>query len=123
NYADCYMFHFGMTQDVNNELISKRMEEALKAYDTAKNHGTEMEMKNEQQDDNVEANGDNGNGNGNGNGNPNVNNGGVVPVTRECTYQDFMKCQPMNFKGTEGVVGLRKWKCYFISVIVLQNIK
>ncbi|GJU35920.1 putative reverse transcriptase domain-containing protein [Tanacetum coccineum] len=74
--------HFRMTQDAINELISKRVEEALKAYDTAKNDGTEMEMKNEQQDDNVEANGDNGNGNGNGNGNPN---------------------------GTEGVVGLTRW--------------
>ncbi|GKA16380.1 hypothetical protein Tco_0696127 [Tanacetum coccineum] len=26
--------------------------------------------------------------------------------TRECTYPDFMKCQPLNFKGTEGVVEL-----------------
>ncbi|GJR62655.1 putative reverse transcriptase domain-containing protein [Tanacetum coccineum] len=24
-------------------------------------------------------------------------------VARECTYQDFMKCQPLYFKGTEGV--------------------
>ncbi|GKE95869.1 putative reverse transcriptase domain-containing protein [Tanacetum coccineum] len=58
---------------------------------------------------NVEANGNNGNGNGNGNGNPNVNNGGVVLVTQECTYQDFVKFQPLNFKGTEGVVGLTRW--------------
>nr|GEY34303.1 hypothetical protein [Tanacetum cinerariifolium] len=27
-------------------------------------------------------------------------------VTRECTYPDFMKCKPLNFKGTEGVVKL-----------------
>ncbi|GJX25161.1 hypothetical protein Tco_0231457 [Tanacetum coccineum] len=27
-------------------------------------------------------------------------------VARECTYPDFMKCQPLNFKGTEGVVKL-----------------
>ncbi|GJU32943.1 putative reverse transcriptase domain-containing protein [Tanacetum coccineum] len=26
-----------------------------------------------------------------------------VPTPRECTYTDFLKCQPMNFKGTEGV--------------------
>nr|GEX87116.1 reverse transcriptase domain-containing protein [Tanacetum cinerariifolium] len=58
---------------------------------------------------NVEANGDNGNGNGNRNGNPNVNNRGVVPVARECTYQDFVKCQPLNFKGTKGVIGLTRW--------------
>ncbi|GJY38938.1 putative reverse transcriptase domain-containing protein [Tanacetum coccineum] len=25
-------------------------------------------------------------------------------VARECTYQDFMKCQPLYFKGTKGVV-------------------
>ncbi|GJZ23644.1 hypothetical protein Tco_0561103 [Tanacetum coccineum] len=27
-------------------------------------------------------------------------------VARECTYTNFLKCQPLNFKGTEGVVGL-----------------
>nr|GEY71335.1 hypothetical protein [Tanacetum cinerariifolium] len=27
-------------------------------------------------------------------------------TTRECTYTEFIKCQPMNFKGTEGVVVL-----------------
>ncbi|GJV26001.1 putative reverse transcriptase domain-containing protein [Tanacetum coccineum] len=30
-------------------------------------------------------------------------------VARECTYLDFMKCQPLNFKGTEGVVELIQW--------------
>ncbi|GJS70198.1 retrovirus-related pol polyprotein from transposon TNT 1-94 [Tanacetum coccineum] len=25
-------------------------------------------------------------------------------IVRECTYQDFMKCKPLYFKGTEGVV-------------------
>ncbi|GKB93888.1 reverse transcriptase domain-containing protein [Tanacetum coccineum] len=28
---------------------------------------------------------------------------------RECTYQDLLKCQPLNFNGTEGVVGLTRW--------------
>ncbi|GJW32760.1 putative reverse transcriptase domain-containing protein [Tanacetum coccineum] len=102
---------FEMTQDAINELIAKRVEESLKLYDAARNPGTETEMENEQQDDNVKANSNNGNGNGNGNrnGNPNVNNEGVVPVARECTYQDFVKCQPLNFKGIEGVVGLTRW--------------
>ncbi|GJY42824.1 putative reverse transcriptase domain-containing protein [Tanacetum coccineum] len=27
----------------------------------------------------------------------------------ECTYTDFLKCQPLNFKGTEGVAGLSQW--------------
>ncbi|GJV95475.1 hypothetical protein Tco_1547052 [Tanacetum coccineum] len=45
----------------------------------------------------------NGNGGGNGNGNPNRNDKGTMPVAREFTYHDFVKCQPLNFKGTEGV--------------------
>nr|GEV69155.1 putative reverse transcriptase domain-containing protein [Tanacetum cinerariifolium] len=28
---------------------------------------------------------------------------------RPCFYADFMKCQPLRFKGTEGVVGLTRW--------------
>nr|GEX33762.1 putative reverse transcriptase domain-containing protein [Tanacetum cinerariifolium] len=33
----------------------------------------------------------------------------IERVTRECTYSDFMKCKPLNFKGTEGVVELTQW--------------
>nr|GFB98003.1 hypothetical protein [Tanacetum cinerariifolium] len=32
-----------------------------------------------------------------------------APPARECTYQDFMKCKPLYFKGTEGVVELTQW--------------
>ncbi|GKD11547.1 hypothetical protein Tco_1195954, partial [Tanacetum coccineum] len=32
-----------------------------------------------------------------------------VQVARECTYPEFLKCQPLNFKGTEGVIGLTQW--------------
>ncbi|GJW16207.1 hypothetical protein Tco_0020340 [Tanacetum coccineum] len=32
-----------------------------------------------------------------------------VPTARECTYNDFLKFQPLNFKGTKGVVGLTQW--------------
>nr|GEY66770.1 reverse transcriptase domain-containing protein [Tanacetum cinerariifolium] len=32
-----------------------------------------------------------------------------TPPARECTYPDFMKCQPLNFKGTAGVVELTQW--------------
>nr|GEW01727.1 hypothetical protein [Tanacetum cinerariifolium] len=57
------------------------------------------------------SDGDNENGgnrNG-GNGNPNENDRGARPVARECTYQDFIKCQPLNFKGIEGVARLIRW--------------
>ncbi|GKA52386.1 putative reverse transcriptase domain-containing protein [Tanacetum coccineum] len=32
-----------------------------------------------------------------------------VQTARPCFYTDFMKCQPLNFKGTEGVVSLTRW--------------
>ncbi|GKD44609.1 putative reverse transcriptase domain-containing protein [Tanacetum coccineum] len=42
-------------------------------------------------------------------------------VTRECTYPDFMKCQPLNFKGTEGVVKLIKWFKKMETVFSISN--
>ncbi|GJV74720.1 reverse transcriptase domain-containing protein [Tanacetum coccineum] len=32
-----------------------------------------------------------------------------TPVARECTYKEFMSCQPFYFNGTEGAVGLIRW--------------
>ncbi|GJQ89381.1 putative reverse transcriptase domain-containing protein [Tanacetum coccineum] len=32
-----------------------------------------------------------------------------MQTARPCFYADFMKCQPLNFKRTEGVVGLTRW--------------
>ncbi|GJT43028.1 hypothetical protein Tco_0951743 [Tanacetum coccineum] len=32
-------------------------------------------------------------------------------ATRKCTYTDFLKWKPLNFKATKGVVGLTQWKC------------
>ncbi|GKC53004.1 reverse transcriptase domain-containing protein [Tanacetum coccineum] len=40
---------------------------------------------------------------------------------RECTYPDFMKCQPLYFKGTEGVVELTRG-CFLKSWIGSRNI-
>nr|GEU42789.1 putative reverse transcriptase domain-containing protein [Tanacetum cinerariifolium] len=33
----------------------------------------------------------------------------LAQAVRECTYSNFLKCQPLKFKGTEGVVGLTQW--------------
>ncbi|GJW48284.1 putative reverse transcriptase domain-containing protein [Tanacetum coccineum] len=44
-----------------------------------------------------------------------------VPTQRECTYTDFLKCQPMNFKGTEGVVGLTQWVEKMESVFLISS--
>ncbi|GJV51376.1 reverse transcriptase domain-containing protein [Tanacetum coccineum] len=34
---------------------------------------------------------------------------GETSVARKCSYKEFMSCQPFNFKGTEGAVGLIRW--------------
>nr|GEW31166.1 reverse transcriptase domain-containing protein [Tanacetum cinerariifolium] len=49
-----------------------------------------------------------------------------VQTARPCFYADFMKCQPLNFKGTEGVVGLTRWiekmeSVFQISGYVVEN--
>ncbi|GJX00104.1 hypothetical protein Tco_0184017 [Tanacetum coccineum] len=61
---------------------------------------------------------DNGGGDGNGNGN---GNGMEMAWCHECTYQDFMKCQPLSFKGTEGVVGLIRWSEKMETVFHISN--
>ncbi|GKA46751.1 hypothetical protein Tco_0739634 [Tanacetum coccineum] len=30
-------------------------------------------------------------------------------IARKCSYKEFMSCQPFNFKGSEGAVGLIRW--------------
>ncbi|GKD97937.1 hypothetical protein Tco_1381834, partial [Tanacetum coccineum] len=32
-----------------------------------------------------------------------------APVARKCSYKEFKSCQPINFKGSEGAVGLIRW--------------
>ncbi|GKD40457.1 reverse transcriptase domain-containing protein, partial [Tanacetum coccineum] len=32
-----------------------------------------------------------------------------ISIARKCSYKEFMSCQPFNFKGTEGAVGLIRW--------------
>ncbi|GJR63723.1 hypothetical protein Tco_1505885 [Tanacetum coccineum] len=82
------------------------LEEALAAHEVTR-AAHALKTKNQSQNGSDGDNGNSGNRNGgNGNGrneNPNENGRGDRPVARECTYQDFMKCQPLNFKETEGI--------------------
>ncbi|GJR67765.1 putative reverse transcriptase domain-containing protein [Tanacetum coccineum] len=51
---------------------------------------------------------------------------GSERVARECTYQDFMKCKPLYFKGTEGVVELTQWfermECLSYKQLLAENL-
>ncbi|GJQ93202.1 reverse transcriptase domain-containing protein [Tanacetum coccineum] len=42
-------------------------------------------------------------------------------TVRECTYQDFMKCQPVFFRGTEEVVNLTQWFERMETVFRISN--
>nr|GEV12777.1 reverse transcriptase domain-containing protein [Tanacetum cinerariifolium] len=49
-----------------------------------------------------------------------------VQPARVCSYIDFMKCQPLNFRGTKGVVGLSCWvekmeSVFHISGCAVEN--
>ncbi|GJX02310.1 hypothetical protein Tco_0186223 [Tanacetum coccineum] len=99
----------GMTPEAIEELVNRRVEEALVAHEATR-AANALEAENQSQNRSDDDNGNNGNedgkngngenGNG-GNGNPDENGRGDRPVAREFTYQDFMKCQPLNFKETE----------------------
>ncbi|GJV80212.1 hypothetical protein Tco_1516082 [Tanacetum coccineum] len=104
----------GMTPEAIEELVNRRVEEALAAYEATRVANV-IEAESQSQND---SDGDNGNG---GNGNPKENDRCVRPVARECTYQDFMKCQPLNFKGTERVVGLIRWFKKMETIFHISN--
>ncbi|GKC96217.1 putative reverse transcriptase domain-containing protein [Tanacetum coccineum] len=104
-----------MIPEVIEELIAQRVAEALANYEaTCAANALEAESPSQNGSDDNNGNGGNRNGNhedrgNNENGNPNENGRGAMPVAHVCTYQDFMKYQPLNFKGIKGVVGMTRW--------------
>nr|GEZ32601.1 hypothetical protein [Tanacetum cinerariifolium] len=59
----------------------------------------------------------------NGDNNNDSGTGGRRQMTtpRECTYTDFLNCQPMSFQGTKGVVVLTRWLEKMKSVFQITN--
>nr|GEX91000.1 hypothetical protein [Tanacetum cinerariifolium] len=64
----------------------------------------------------------------NGDGIHSFGGGPTRPVqsVRACSYFDFIKCQPLNFRGTEGVVSLSRWFekmefVFHISGCIIEN--
>nr|GEY14345.1 putative reverse transcriptase domain-containing protein [Tanacetum cinerariifolium] len=90
------------------ELVAHRVAEEMEAHKAARN----LETLNE--------NGDEQEGNRE-NGNHGMNYGGFMPMARECTFQDFLKCKPHTFSGTKGVVGLTHWFEKMETTCTLQD--
>nr|GEZ50317.1 nucleic acid-binding, OB-fold protein [Tanacetum cinerariifolium] len=124
-----------MTHKEVEELIARRVAEEMEAREVARNLEALNENEKEQEGENGGnengGNGGNGNGanrrNGNGgnrnegNGNHGMNYEGFMPMARECTFQDFLKCKPHTFSGTEGVVGLTRWFEKMETVFNISN--
>ncbi|GKC10091.1 hypothetical protein Tco_1001701, partial [Tanacetum coccineum] len=129
-----------MTHEEFEELVARRVAEELEAREAARTleplneNGDELEGENGGNGNGNGGNGNGGNGNGgngnggngnggngNRNGNHGMNHGGFMPVARECTFQDFLKCKPHNFSGTEGVVGLTRWFEKMETVFNISN--
>ncbi|GJT74838.1 putative reverse transcriptase domain-containing protein [Tanacetum coccineum] len=121
------------TREAVNEQSDRRMAGALRVRDSVRNLrpliGDEVEQEevggngnggNRDRGNGNRGNGDGGNGkrgNGNGNGNGGeygYNFRGFMPA-RECTYQDFLMCQPLNFNGNREFSALtvvREMECF-----------
>nr|GEX70470.1 reverse transcriptase domain-containing protein [Tanacetum cinerariifolium] len=117
-----------MTHKEIEDLVTHRVAEEIEARKVTMNLECLNENGDEQENENGgnEGNGNGGNegnrnggnegnigngenGNGNWNGDHGMNYGGFMPMAQECTFQDFLKCKPHTFLGTEGVVGLTRW--------------
>nr|GEV59871.1 hypothetical protein [Tanacetum cinerariifolium] len=91
-----------MSEAAINRLIAQRVADALAEYETNQNSNPK-------------------NVNGDGSHDSRIGSGRPVRTARECTYKEFLNCQPLNFKGTEGVVGLTRcaltwWKSHVKTV-------
>nr|GFB34649.1 hypothetical protein [Tanacetum cinerariifolium] len=75
-----------MTDAAIKEIIAQRVASALAEYEANRGSG----------------NGDDTHDSGSGRR--------TELTTRECTYSDFLKCQPLNLNGIEGVFGLTQWR-------------
>ncbi|GJT17019.1 hypothetical protein Tco_0875725 [Tanacetum coccineum] len=44
-----------------------------------------------------------------------------APIARQCSYKEFMSCQPINFKCIKGAIGLIRWFERIESVFSCSN--
>nr|GEX06305.1 hypothetical protein [Tanacetum cinerariifolium] len=120
-----------MTHEEVEKLIARQVAEEMEAREVARNLESLNENEEEQEGENGgnengrnggNGNGDNrGNGNGGngnkGNGNHGMNYGVFMPMARECTFQDFLKCNWLlvfagNYGGGDGeswVIEMDEW--------------
>nr|GEY48797.1 hypothetical protein [Tanacetum cinerariifolium] len=126
-----------MTHEEIVDLVTRRVAKEIEAIEAAMNLERPNENDDEQENGN-RGNGGNGNGGNEGNGNRGnggngenrngdrngdhvMNYGGFIPMARECTFQDFLKCKPHTFSGTKGVVGLTRWFEKMETVFNISN--
>nr|GEU31872.1 hypothetical protein [Tanacetum cinerariifolium] len=75
----------GLSSAAIERLIAQHVADAIAAYEANQSNGNETQNK---------AGG---------------SAGGVEHTTQGCSYKAFLNCQPQNFIGTKGAVGLTRW--------------
>nr|GFC43012.1 hypothetical protein [Tanacetum cinerariifolium] len=100
-FRDSYLHEDSSKEHIEiaiEELISQQVAEALANYEvTCSANALEAKSQSQNGNDGENENGNRNHGDG-GNkesGNLNENGRGAMPVARVCTYQDFVKCQPL----------------------------
>nr|GEV19006.1 hypothetical protein [Tanacetum cinerariifolium] len=114
---------YGMTPEAIEELISRRVEEALAAQEASHNAGLIDKNQSQNRDDNDNGSGGNGNhGNHNGDGNQNGGKGGAkrdAPVARFVPIRIFSIVNHATLVVQKELLvwlgGLRKWNRCFVS--------
>nr|GEW23593.1 reverse transcriptase domain-containing protein [Tanacetum cinerariifolium] len=87
-----------MTQEAINNLIARRVAEALAEYETQRNSVVNEDTSNTTR-----------------------TGPQTVRPTQECTYKDYLNYGPLKFNGTEGVIGLTRWFERTESVSSINN--
>ncbi|GJS11640.1 hypothetical protein Tco_0368436 [Tanacetum coccineum] len=125
--VDSLRLYMSLSQEELHQVCRDRDDTQERLRRTMTNTRSDLELGNGNANRGGDGNG-NGTGNGNnggdkcdGNENHNVNGRGDRPGARECTYQDFIKCQPLSFNGTKGMVGLIRWSEKMETVFHINN--
>ncbi|KAI3696046.1 hypothetical protein L1987_79055 [Smallanthus sonchifolius] len=90
------------------QLIAQRVAAAMEQYEASRNSGR--------------GNGSGtGGGGAGGSGTAGGSGGSGDAPNRKCSYKAFLSCNPRNFNGTEGAVGLMRWIEKMESVIDISE--
>nr|GEU84489.1 putative reverse transcriptase domain-containing protein [Tanacetum cinerariifolium] len=119
-----------LRSEAHNESLEAHNRSLVAHIETIKTRMTEMEDQFQDTRDRAVSHDRSGNAEKLNHGDGSHSSGGgptrLVQSVRSCSYSDFMKCQPLNFRGMKGVAGLSRWyekieSVFHISGCAIEN--